>query len=173
MLPTTRDATIDGSSPIPSSLLNKLQDLFVGDKHVEREIPLSAPDWSPLPADTSTYEGSDWTVGSGGGAGTGTFFCNVPIPVGHRITQVSFAYPRGTAGTITMVLQKRTLLSGSPTDVATFVDSTHDGASVQHVISGINEVAVTGEAYYLKIAFSGCTGITSRFMGGSFYYDNL
>jgi hypothetical protein len=159
-LPTTRNITIAPSDPIPSVLLNALQDSIIGFKHPELIESYHAAAFMPAHGvGNASFNGGIWTTST-----TEQFLCAIPYPVGTRITQVSATYRVGvTAGaTVSFLLQRRNL--ATPTAVVDTIaniaaDSTDNASGETTVIAAINHTMLSNYAYFLQYQLSSAGSI--------------
>lgn len=167
-LPNSRDLTLDGSTPIPSSLINKLQDCVVGGKHPEFEHGMHGSGFQPTGA--STYNGSLWNVAAGGD----TFYMPIDVRVGDTITHVQGGYLRGTvASQISTALVRKPLNGGAAATIASVLDNTADGAFHVADVANINHVVESGYGYALYVTFDANAATNgAKHVGGAWFSSN-
>lgn len=116
-LPTSRDLTINPTDPIPSSLLNKLQDCTVGMKFPLHDRPIGPASWQVKAGGNASLGDGQWTFGA-----LSQLVAPLELPYGTTIATVLFAYNRGGAGNITLKLRKRNIATGAAAaDIASVV----------------------------------------------------
>lgn len=168
-LPTSRNTTYAASSKVKSVDLNDLQDMWVGDKHAERQHTLPAAAFA-VKSGTAVLGDGQWTFS----ATTILVAALGPIiPAAHRLVAVAWYYNRGGAGTITRRVRKRELsVPGAAADLAgpgyPIADTT--GAAWETAIDILNLVAVDVEGAWLEIQFDNAGHV---FGGVRLTFDNL
>jgi hypothetical protein len=147
-LPTSREQTAGGATPVSSVVLNAVQDCIIGAKHAPLTIPIGASDWKA--------EGGGATYGTAAGKWTWGGFDDITValrlPIGTRITGARFNYNR-TAGTLNFKIQKMLANAGAWTDIATGSDAALAGAQVKTL--ACTETVVADTQYRLYIDSSG------------------
>lgn len=107
-LPLVRDLTINPTDPVPSSLLNKLQDMVIGAKFGPTPVSLGGSAFQVIGAATPLLNaGGLWTFSAAGLLSSG-----LRLAEGTKITALTWAYNRGGAGTMQLRLYKRNILGG-------------------------------------------------------------
>lgn len=139
-LPTTRDITVSPTSPIPSALANKLQDMITGWKFPAMDFPHPACDWRPQGGGSGLLGDGQWTFG-----GLTILMAKIRLPVGTLISSCTFGYNRGGAGTIDVYLKKRNIVTGAAVVVV---------ATSADVTGSAWETAVLNPAYTVEADFS-------------------
>ena len=147
-LPVNRNVTFSPSDPIPSVLLNALQDSLIGFKHPELIEYYAAAAFAAF--GTANLSGGFWTSSS-----ANQFYCPLPYPVGCRITQMSAAYRVGvTAGaSCQLFLRRRNYATPTvaPDIIATMAaDTTDNAAGESSTVAAINHTIVAGYLYDLQ-----------------------
>src|SRR4051812_43368052 len=117
-LPTTRPRTYVPGMPLIPDDINELFDASIDDKHKAREQGHPAASFSHTGA-AGTLNGDNWT---GAGAGFTVESGLAYVPIGSRITHVTFGYKRAAAGNVTVELLRKPLTGGAPVVVASHVD---------------------------------------------------
>jgi hypothetical protein len=162
-LPLHRDVTLDDASPVPSALLNKLQDCIVGRKHGSIRWQIGGGAFN-LASVTVTggllNQGGLWTF-----SGAATLYAGLAGPrygviEGTKITSLTWAYNRGGAGTLQLSLYKRNILTNvsTPVDVATI--STGTGYETKTSLPNY-----TVEANHEVSLFAECNNVAHQFGG--------
>lgn len=142
-LPNSRDVTFAATDPVQAAVLNNLQDQIVACKHKEREYGVHPGAFTPS-VGAPVFTGVEWGPVA---AAAYTVYAGLFIPVGDRITHVTFRYNR-FAGNILGYLVK--LLTGVESTIASFTDNA-GGVGVIHDLAGINHTVLAGYQYALKV----------------------
>lgn len=156
-LPASRDLTLDGSTPIPASLMNRLQDCSTGMKKPEfwryQVIPRGWVETNLTFPSTSTF-GTGEINNNGGGTLDYGGPCLIDLLPGDRITGIS-AQILGTGGAQTVdVYLSRTYIGGgliSIGDVAHLTVSTPPNAWTKYSLLTPTYVVQDGDAFMWKI----------------------
>lgn len=155
-LPFSRNITLSPSDPVPSSLLNDLQDSIVGSKHANHEIPIAACDFTP-------ESGSSANLGSNGQwsfSAVSTLVAPCRVRAQERINSILFEYNRGGAGTIVVSLVKRIAGSGVVTVVSTASITTGTGLATTTITP--NYQVAAGEQVYMRVEVNNAANIFVR-----------
>jgi hypothetical protein len=166
MLPTSRDLTINPGDEIPGALLNKLQDCVVGPKHPELERNLGAAAFGGGAA-------SSFSVGQLNYSGASLDTCPLSLPVGDRITTITWGYIVGAGNTVTMRLMRRkTDGTAGQEAIAPTAGTTTDntGATFETNVVTYNHIITTGYAYWLQFEVTNNAG---NLFGATVKHDNL
>lgn len=143
-LPTSRDITLTPASPVPSALLDKLQDMHVGAKLISLEHMVSP--------DRYIREAASVSYSPGTGKWTWTGFDDLTfgfdVRPGDRITGAKWNYSR-PGGTLTFKIQKKATGAGAWTDIVSATDVATVGVGSKTLACA--EVVVTGTVYRLYI----------------------
>jgi hypothetical protein len=161
--------------PLIPDDVNEIFDAIINGKHGEIE---------------RTYHGGAFASMNGGagssGMNTGTdeigpdaagdiFACPLDdIPVGDRITSVTFAYRRGAGGNVSYRLERKPLAGGAVEAItALTTDSTTVGVA-NVVVAAIDHVVATGYAYALRLGFDvAAVSAGATLIGGAAKHDKL
>lgn len=166
-LPTSRDVTLNPADPFPSTLGNKLQDCIIGMKHPEIETEIPTADWIAR-AGTLTY--NDGEIVAAGGY---TLIAPIRLPVGDRLTTLSFLYVLGASGSVTYSLKRRDMtVGGAPPAAATLftaTDNTNTGLLESSALV-CNHTIASGWTYWAEIV---AVSNTTKFYGGILKADRL
>jgi len=168
-LPTSRNTTYTAASKVKSVDLNDLQDMFTGDKHIERPHVLPAAAFQ-VKSGTAALGDGQWTFSA-----TTVLVCPISniIPVGHRLETVSWYYNRAGAGTITRRVRKRELSApGAAADLAGpgYPVADNSGAAWETAADILNLAAADLEGAWLEIQFDNAGHI---FGGARLTFDKL
>jgi hypothetical protein len=154
-LPTTRDLTLSPSDPVPSALLNTLQDQIIGGKHPTFETPIAACDFALEAGGTASLNNGQWTFGA-----VSVIDAACRVRAGEKIVQAVVECNRGGAGTIIVSLVRRANGSGVPVTVATTTISTGTGLVLATLTP--NYQVAPGEQVYLRVEINNAANIVVR-----------
>jgi hypothetical protein len=103
-LPLSREETATPASAVDSNTINALQDCIIGGKHGEITIAIGAGAFGIDTAAnlTRNFGWLTWT-------GAATAIASLRLPVGARLTEVTYHYDRNGAGTIDFLLVQHTI----------------------------------------------------------------
>lgn len=165
-LPATREITATTSTPVPSTVMNVVQDCIVGRLHAEQEEEIPAGDFVMLTGNPATFDGTKWVHSS---ASPWAPYAFPKIPVGDRLTSISFAYNRGTStvGLSLSVLDATGTIVGSA--LVSDSDTTSSGNQVKKY-TGLNHVMLTGQSLALSFIV---LGTDAQVFGAAKFWDKL
>jgi len=141
-LPASRDLTINPADPIPSAVINKLQDCVVAQKHPAQPRTLGPSSWHPKVPGSATLGAGEWTINNTTMVGDLDW-----IPVGDRIVNANWSYNPGGVS-LDMSLRRRKLDGTAEETLFSFTDST--GSAVEQSLQAYNHTVVAGYSYYLQ-----------------------
>lgn len=148
-LPTSRDQTVTNASPVPSALLNNLQDQIIGNKHPQLELDIDASKGRPDNNAGGSYNPNGyWSTF----VGAGTVRIPIEVPVGKRIVSVECFYSiNGTGAGLTPRLRRQNHAAGTITSVVSGANDNTGGAGViESQVLSANHTVLTGEAYFVE-----------------------
>lgn len=123
-LPVSRSLTLSPSDPIPSALLNEIQDAVIGAKHPTAAIVVPASSFC-LVSGTATLADGVWTMTSN----TPVLEAGIGIPGGDTVVAILGFYIRHssvTGSTYRLRLRKRIVDTGLPGTASDIVDTTEN-----------------------------------------------
>lgn len=154
-LPTTRDLTLGPASPIPSSVINSLQDQIVGLKFPRTTFPYGSAAFSANPGGLALHAAGQWTFTGASQlvAALGNRFTS-----GTTVVQVEWAYNRGGAGSFDLKLRKRNIRTGAAAaDVDTVTINAGTGWTT--TVRAVNLALAADEVWWLDATFSNAANI--------------
>jgi hypothetical protein len=154
-LPTTRDITLSPDDPVPSALLNTLQDQIIGGKHPIFEIPIAACDFAPEAGSSASLGNGQWTFGA-----VSVVAAACRVRAGAKIVQAVVEVNRGGAGTIIFSLLRRA--NGSGVAVAIGTVSLTTGTGLATMSLSANYQVLPGEQVYLRVEVNNAAHIVVR-----------
>lgn len=185
-LPSSRDFTLAPGDPVPSTLLNTLQDQIIGDKHSSRVLM-----FPPIRFQATAGSGNVTFTGSNGAAG-GAWTTNAG-PAGAWEVETSLLVPAGTSidkieaflktpsvispasDSYVVRLLSRTLTVGAPVANQVDLGSVYDGSTFTHLppnlesiqLAGLPVLALVNTVYVLhfKLFQSAALGTVASFYG--------
>lgn len=175
-LPTSRTLTLVSSDPIPSALLNELQDQHVGSKHPNRPLFIGGADWV-VDAGTATRVGNVWTFPT---TGTNRLVACLKLWPGTRISNLLWSYNRNSnnvSGEFDISLARRSFGDGGATTatVTSGVVSSGTGFTTRDstVDGGIPHTILDG--FYYLLSFTSTTAFSGApsFDGVKVAFDRL
>jgi hypothetical protein len=108
ILPAGRNTSYSpGATPVHGADLNDIQDCIIGAKHPSLPFPHAAAAFA-IQTGTATIANGRWSFGA-----SSQLVSPVRFPVGTRITSLVFGYTRGGVGNITLILNKRNIVTGA------------------------------------------------------------
>lgn len=147
-LPYSRTLTINPTDPIPSALLNELEDQIIGAKIPELPRHLGSQKWSLVTGGTATFDGPNdqWSFGA-----VSQLVCALDLDQVTRITSVTWVYNRANLGNVTLKLRRRdtTVARAAAADVASIVDNATNGW--QNNVQVYNHIVAAGFSYFLQL----------------------
>jgi hypothetical protein len=135
---------VDGG-PLPSSVINALQDMIIGAKHPELEVAIHAADFQ--------VDGTSGTLDQNGywlPSALGYQYAPLRLSVGTRINSVTFYYNVAGAGAVTPKVRRMQLSTGTISDVTAGVRDT-TGVAIETQVLAPAHVVVTGYVYFLEV----------------------
>lgn len=160
-LPTSRNTTYGANTPILSVDIDAIQDCIVGAKHPVIERPIHGSGWIS-PSALGTFNGSIWT----GPAGGFEVRAALDVPIGDRITHVTFTYNRANAGTVTVTVVEVKLDGTGSNNLATFADNASGNVVTTKDLAAINYTTRAGYVYFILTNFNGASSTA----GGTAYH---
>ena len=145
-LPTARSLTLAATDPVPSALLNEVQDQFVGAKHPQLEVPVPACEWQLESGGAASLGAGIWTFGA-----ASNISAPIRAPIGTRIVTANIDCDRGGSGSITFYLLER-IGAAAATIVTSVAITTGTGRSVIPFAVPCNKLMVSGSQYFLRVA---------------------
>lgn len=132
-LPLNRTASLGPDDPVPSALLNEIQDMIELGAHGPKFIVLGGESFS-LRLGTGTEVDGHWTFS----AVPAVLRCNLPLPAGATVTSLFTWASAGGAGTITSKFRRKNLFGtggpplvpGAASDIASDAKTGTYGASI-------------------------------------------
>jgi hypothetical protein len=132
-LPLARSINFANGDPIPSALLNEMQDQIVGNKFAPELVGIGGSGFQ-LIAGTGTQADDGWTSLNS----STRLVANLCIPTGIRILQISWSQVGSGSGNATMKLRTRELVhSSSAVTVSTDTISSGSGFINHGMSSGL------------------------------------
>ena len=154
-LPSSRNTTYTGATPVKSADLNDIQDAIIAGRHhgtLKRNVDISS---FAVSSGSATYDGTKITLGA---------ITEIDVPItlneGDTITAVTVYFNRDSGTTLTFALRERTPGSGPGTVVSKNISS---GAANQNTDIGTSpssgslpKTLAAARTYFLRM--SGTTG---------------
>ncbi len=169
MLPLSRNLTVGVDTPVPSGLLNDLQDAVISAKHGQLSLLI----WG------SAFHGKDVvydeSVGDGALVNTaaGIRHASAPIPLaaGTKIVSVQFFYnPAGHGVTITPAVMQKRLSTGA--DVFAWNGAgDNTGSAIESQTVAVNHTMLDTDAYIVDFLFADNTPGSPLGIGAKVIYE--
>lgn len=160
-LPTTRDITLSPLDPVPSSLLNTLQDQIIGGKHPIFENVIAACEFLPEAGSAANLGNGVWTFGA-----VSVLQAPCRVRAQEKIVQAVVEVNRGGAGSIIVSLNKRITGSAVVSTIITTTINTGTGLVLATLSPAGGYQAAAGEQLFLRVEVNNAANVVYR--GGVF-----